>query len=174
MRPVSKIRISCSKRPPHPPGIAAGSRWLWLGVLLIGLTSVGCSDADLATESQVVDLLQQPRDDRQVDELQTRGRQLFLRHSCHNCHGTDLHGNLGVAPPLRGLYLQPATLIDGSQIQRDPAYLARSILHPQQQIVAGYSQPMSSYRHLPADEVAAIITYLHRFSPPPDTPEQAP
>ncbi len=33
--------------------------------------------------------------------------------------------------------------------------------------MAGYRQPMSSYGHLPAEDVAAIMAYLHRYSPPP-------
>ena len=114
-------------------------------------------------------ILDQPRTDAQRDEMEAHGRRLFLRNSCHNCHGTELNGNVNIAPRLRGLYDAPARLIDGVEVTRDPAYLARSILRPQEQVITGYSQPMSSYGHLPAAEVAALIAYLHRYSPPPQS-----
>lgn len=168
---VAIIKCFCldPRRPVSPAARVAG---LAVGVVLTSLPA--CSDADFATEDQVTQILDLPRSADQRDALEAEGRRLFLRNSCHNCHGTNLNGNLGIAPPLRGLYLAPAQLFDGTEIDRDPAYLARSILRPQAQIIAGYSQPMSSFRHLPAQDVAAIITYLHRFSPPPAGPADPP
>ena len=139
---------------------------MWLGCFVLLRMIVSCGEPPIATESQVLDILNRPRSDAQQKALAQTGRRLFLRQNCHNCHGTD--GKSTLAPSLRQLYIAPVKLADGTTIDRDPAYLARSIIHPQAQVVAGYAQQMANYsRVLSADDVAALITYLHQYSPPP-------
>lgn len=134
-----------------------------IGVL--ATTLLGCDGSSLTTEAQVLAALAQPRTEAEQTAAADEGRRLFLRHSCHNCH--VVKGATRGAPRLSQLYTTRATLADGQQIERDRAYLARSILSPQDQVVAGYAQPMSRYAAvLTPAEVAALILYLEQYSPP--------
>jgi mono/diheme cytochrome c family protein len=148
-------------------------RLVFLGAFILTLAAVpACNEPPVPTEAQVLAALNEPRTDAEDEAFAVNGRRLFLRNNCHNCHG--INGQATTAPGLRRLYVEPARLADGTALDRDPAYLARSILHPQAQVVAGYAQPMTNYaRILSPQDVAAIIRYLHTFSPPPAAPPAA-
>lgn len=140
-----------------------------IGYFILGLSAVsllGCDGSNLTTEAQVLAELAKPRTEAERSAAEAEGRRLFLRHSCHNCHVVE--GATHAAPRLSHLYTTTAKLTDGQEIERDRAYVARSILWPQDQVVAGYPQPMSPYRAvLSPAEVAMLILYLEQFSPPP-------
>lgn len=138
---------------------------------LIGtlLALPSCNPPNFATESDVVAVLNQPRTDKEQEEFADVGRRMFLRHSCNNCHVVE--GTTRGAPRLADLYTTQATLIDGRQIDRDRSYVIRSILRSNEQVVAGYAQQMSTYQHIPAQEVAALVAYLERYSPLPEASE---
>lgn len=130
------------------------------------LVPAGCSRPSTTADADVLAILEAPRTEAQQATTIDLGRRLYLRNSCHNCHGLD--GKVGNgAPQLRNLYTTPANLTDGTILDRDRDYVVRSILRPAEEIVVGHAQQMTSgYRFLPADEVAAIILYLEQFSPP--------
>lgn len=56
---------------------------------------------------------------------------------CVACHSLD--GSPGVGPTWQGLYERQEQLTDGSTVTADDDYIIRSILNPNEQIVAGYN-----------------------------------
>ncbi|MEM6458093.1 MAG: cytochrome c [Planctomycetota bacterium] len=145
--------------------VAAGSASGLLVLLVTSVILAACSPPDYAEVADVEVILNAPRSDDAHDALIDNGRKLFIRHSCHNCHAVKPPAR--GAPVLRNLYTTQAVLLDGTAKGRDRAYLIGSILHPREHVVAGYPQAMSNYRHLPAEEVAALVAYLESMSPPP-------
>ncbi|MEO0514641.1 MAG: cytochrome c [Planctomycetota bacterium] len=135
-----------------------------VGLIGLALLLPGCDPPKFATEAEVIAVLNQPRTDAEQEALADEGRRMFLRHSCQQCHVVE--GATRGAPRLADLYTTQAILIDGSTIERDRSYVIRSILRSNEQVVAGYPQQMTSYRHIPAAEVAALVAYLERYSPP--------
>ncbi|RMH08923.1 MAG: hypothetical protein D6697_04925 [Armatimonadetes bacterium] len=90
------------------------------------------------------------------ESLEEWGKQLFNQHGCVSCHS-----NKQVAPPLERLYGQEShKLTDGSAIKVDEAYLRESIVNPTAKVAAGYPPIMPSFRHLPKEEVDALVAYL--------------
>ncbi|MEM9418570.1 MAG: cytochrome c [Planctomycetota bacterium] len=142
-------------------------------LLLLVAIIPSCNPPNFATEADVLAVLQQPRTDEELKDMGDLGRRLFLKNNCQQCHVVE--GIPRAAPRLANLYTTQAILRDGTKIDRDQAYVIRSILRSQEQIVVGYPQQMSSYRHLPPEDVAALVVYLERYSPaaePQKTGEQ--
>lgn len=138
---------------------------IWTLLAAAGLTAWGCDGREFATEAQVLALLDEPESAAEREALADTGRRLFITQSCKTCHVVE--GPARGAPRLRNLYRTRAVLRDGTELERSRAYLVQSILNPAAVVVAGYPQPMATYGHLPAEEVAALVAYLERFSPPP-------
>ncbi|MEM9881763.1 MAG: cytochrome c [Planctomycetota bacterium] len=145
--------------------VAAGSASGLVMLLIAGVILVACSPPDFAEIADVEAILSAPRSDEAHASLIDTGRKLFTVQSCRNCHAVKPPAR--GAPVLRNLYTTQAVLTDGTAMNRDRAYLIRSILHPREHVVAGYPQHMSNYRKLPAEEVAALVAYLESMSPPP-------
>lgn len=101
----------------------------------------------------------------QADALVAAGRALFERYGCVACHETHRRRR---APPLVGLYGRPVVLADGAVVMADDAYLARSILRPSDQVVAGYDgATMPSYAGLVGDdELFLLSAYLRSIGGP--------
>lgn len=141
-------------------GLLGVAAWVTFGPM-------GCGGAAVTTEADVLAVLEQPRTEEETEALADDGRRAYLRHSCHNCHGLD-GGNPNGAPQLRNLYTTRAELTDHTQLDRDRGYVVRSILDPDEHVVAGHPQQMSpGYRFAPPEDLAAIVLYLERFSPTP-------
>ena len=88
-----------------------------------------------------------------------RGREVAARRGCIACHSLD--GKPGVGPTFKGLYGSERTLADGRRIVADDAYLTRSIVEPNVDVVSGFSPAMPVYRSIlePA-EVAALVELM--------------
>ena len=73
-----------------------------------------------------------------VDALlpEERGKQLAELNGCIGCHTTD--GNRSLGPTWLGLFGAQELLEDGTTISVDEAYLLKSILDPNSQIVEGF------------------------------------
>ncbi len=85
------------------------------------------------------------------------GQQLAGRLGCSGCHGAGGGGGLG--PPFKGLWQKRVKLRDGSTVVADAAYIRRSILQPEAQVVAGYGAVMPAFD--PSDkEIAEITAYI--------------
>ncbi len=124
---------------------------------------IGCTRPPEATVGEVLTELDKPRNDGQLQVLRNSGQKLFKKNNCHICHVVE--GPPSSAPALQHIVGRKVTLRSGVQVTRDRDYLVRSVIHPAQQVVPGYPQPMSNYRFLKADEIAAIVLYLESLSP---------
>jgi cytochrome c oxidase subunit 2 len=92
-------------------------------------------------------------------DLPTRGRALAARYGCLACHTTD--GQRHIGPSWRGLFASRVDLGGGRTTVADEAYLTRSMMEPQVEVVAGYAPLMPSYQGLldPFD-AAAIVEFI--------------
>lgn len=100
------------------------------------------------------------------------GAAVFQAQGCAACHGeTPTAGGARRGPRLEGLYGTTVTLADGRQRVADEAYLRDSILHPRQDVVAGFDPIMPSYDGvLDETDLAGLLAYLRRLGAAgPDT-----
>ena len=86
-----------------------------------------------------------------------QGREIVLTHGCAACHGEYGEGTVG--PGWQGLFGSVVELEGGGSVVVDDAYLRRSIVEPDAEIVAGatISMPVST---LTDSEVEAVIAYI--------------
>jgi cytochrome c oxidase subunit II len=85
------------------------------------------------------------------------GQRLYASRGCAGCHGGE--GGGGIGPALAGIAGTERELIDGTTVVADQAYLERSITHPNEEIVAGYSIRMPE-NTLDDDQVSALVAYI--------------
>lgn len=90
-----------------------------------------------------------------------RGAQLVKDNGCMACHAIDDKRLVG--PGWGGLYNSGVSLLDGSTVTADDAYLRESIRQPDARIVAGYpTGVMPAYGTLlKDDDIDAMVAYLH-------------
>jgi cytochrome c oxidase subunit 2 len=113
--------------------------------LALALTLAGCGGDDSAGE---------------LSALAQQGRELASSQGCAACHGDRGQGTIG--PAWTGLAGSTVELEGGGTVVADTAYLRRSILEPDAEIVAGYTIAMPEASLTPA-EVDAIVTYIEEL-----------
>lgn len=90
------------------------------------------------------------------------GASLFQEKGCGACHSID--GTPKIGPTLKGVYGHRLTVLTGGnerEITADDAYLRRSLLDPQADVVKGFPPIMPSQKgQLTNEEVTALIEYL--------------
>ena len=95
-------------------------------------------------------------------KLPPSGTQLFQERGCKACHTID--GTPGLGPTLKGLFGKTVTVLtDGKErkLVADEAYLRKSILEPNVDIVKGFPPIMPSLKGLLTDqEIDALVSYL--------------
>ncbi len=102
-------------------------------------------------------------------DLAERGREVASRRGCFNCHTLD--GQPHVGPSWAGLYMSSVRLTDGRTVVADEAYLTRSMMDPQADVVAGYKGVMPTYRGaLEEPEVAALVEFIKTLQNTPFAP----
>jgi cytochrome c2 len=96
--------------------------------------------------------------------LVARGKALFTADSCAGCH--SLTGAAGAGPSLKGAAGRTVALADGTTVTADDAYLERSIVDPDAQIVKGYHAGLMApaiashdLAHNP-DAVRALVAFI--------------
>lgn len=98
----------------------------------------------------------------EVDEdmpLAELGEQTFTSAGCNACHSLD--GSAGIGPTFLGLFDSERELDDGSTIVADEDYLRRSIIDPQDEIIAGYPANMPSYAgRLEERQIDGLIAFI--------------
>jgi cytochrome c oxidase subunit 2 len=90
-----------------------------------------------------------------------RGRQLAEVNGCFKCHSTD--GTRSDGPSWLGLYGEEVVLEDGTTVIADEDYIISSILNPQEQIVAGFtdvSMPATFGRVLSEEDVLLLAEFI--------------
>jgi mono/diheme cytochrome c family protein len=91
-----------------------------------------------------------------------RGRQLVEEQGCLSCHTTD--GTDSTGPTWTGLVGSQVQLADGTTVVADDAYLLRSILEPDAQVVDGFPAGLMASAVPPGTltraEAEAIVAYL--------------
>jgi cytochrome c oxidase subunit 2 len=90
-------------------------------------------------------------------DLVAQGRQLAQSRGCVACHTVD--GKPGVGPTWKGIFGHEVKLADGRSLTVDDAYLRKSILEPNTDVVAGF-QPIMPPAQMPDAEIAALIAYI--------------
>ena len=103
------------------------------------------------------------------ENVAAAGERLFRRHGCSGCHGT---GASVRAPSLEGIYGRPVPVQvrkEGVPLEQtqatttiaDTRYIHDSIVLPEQEIAAGYSPIMPSYKNrLTEEEILRIVAYI--------------
>ncbi|TQV86771.1 c-type cytochrome [Exilibacterium tricleocarpae] len=93
--------------------------------------------------------------------LAEQGRQLAEGLGCLACHSTD--GSQSLGPGWLGLYGKTETLVDGSTVIVDEAYLKESILAPNAKLVQGYPAVMVPY-DLSEAELNLLVAYTRSLA----------
>lgn len=91
------------------------------------------------------------------------GRELLEKHGCTGCHSLD--GSPGIGSTFKGIWGRQTTVVtNGAErtIIVDEAYLRRSILEPQADLVKGL-QPIMPPFALKEDEIKAMIEALREL-----------
>jgi cytochrome c oxidase subunit 2 len=89
--------------------------------------------------------------------LVAQGQQLSQSRGCVACHSLD--GKPGVGPTWKGLFGKDEKLVDGSSVKVDDAYLKKSMVEPNAQVVQGFA-PIMPPSGLSDAEMAAVIAYI--------------
>ena len=96
----------------------------------------------------------------EIPGLAGKGLKLLHEKGCLGCHSTD--GSKKTGPTFKNIFGRRETVLTGGrehQIVVDEAYLKRSVLEPQADIVKGYP-PIMPTIPVAEDELTSIITYL--------------
>lgn len=109
----------------------------------------------------------------EVKSLASIGRAVGIKRGCLGCH--TLNGQRHVGPSFSRLFGSSVPLAGGGNVVADEAYLTRSMMDPQKEIVAGYKSVMPTYLgSLPEPEVAALVELIKSLKDGPPPGEAAP
>jgi cytochrome c oxidase subunit 2 len=90
------------------------------------------------------------------------GARLFKEKGCVGCHSTD--GSPKIGPTLKGVYGHRLTVVTGGterEVVADDAYLRRSLIDPQADIVKGFPPIMPSQKGQLSDaEIEALVEFM--------------
>jgi mono/diheme cytochrome c family protein len=92
-------------------------------------------------------------------EVIEKGLQLAEAFACTSCHTAT--GEEATGPTWKGVSGSMVTLIDGSTVEVDYLYLRESITSPSAKVVEGFQNVMPTYTVLTAEDIDAIIAYIH-------------
>jgi cytochrome c oxidase subunit 2 len=100
--------------------------------------------------------------EQRTGEGEHPGHELLEKHGCLGCHSLD--GKPGIGPTLRGIWGRSETVLSNGSERRitvDEAYLRRSLLEPNADVVKGFQPIMPPFAGvLKEGEIKAIIDYL--------------
>jgi len=103
------------------------------------------------------------------------GKQLLQTHGCLGCHSLD--GSASVGPTFQGIGGRQVNVVtDGATrtLASDRAYLEKSILEPNADIVEGFPPAMPSYAgRIPESDLSGILDYLEGLTDGAVTAEPA-
>ena len=92
------------------------------------------------------------------------GEQFYRNYGCAVCHSTD--GSMGHGPSWLNLAGHERTLLDGSKVMADDAYLLESMKNPNAKILQGFAPNfMPPYSQLGDLEYQSLILYIKSLRP---------
>jgi cytochrome c oxidase subunit 2 len=104
-----------------------------------------------------------------------QGQRIAGVQGCFKCHTVD--GTQHIGPTWRDLFGRTVKLENGKTIVADEAYLTRSMMEPNAEVVAGYKPVMPTYQgKLSAPDAAAIAEFIKslRTDAPTAEPQKGP
>jgi cytochrome c oxidase subunit 2 len=145
---------------------------LWFQPTEVGTFDVFCTQycglqhAKMVTKIVVLPVeefnqwVQKGKEEIETAKGKPRGAQLFQEKGCMACHSID--GTPRVGPTFKGLFGKTVTLMtDGKErnIAADEAYLRRSLLEPNADVVKGFP-PIMPPEKMTDDEINELINYI--------------
>ena len=119
-------------------------------IMTFGAVACG-SDAGTAGDSAATD----------PSPAAQNGEQLARSKGCAGCHGQNFEG--GAGPGWVGLAGSEVTLVDGSTLLANDAYLTAAIAEPATDLVDGYTLKMPA-NNLSDAEIADIVAYINTLA----------
>jgi cytochrome c oxidase subunit 2 len=105
------------------------------------------------------------RDRSGARDLASQGREVAVRRACVACHSVGTQ--VGTGPSWAGLYGSYVDLRGGGRVIADEAYLTKSMMEPNADILSGFQPVMPTYAGtLEAAEVAALVEYIESLREP--------
>lgn len=147
-KPSPSIQRAAASRVAAEPVGVGRTAWIIIAVVTVVLLALVATVAITRSGAP-----EQPVLDAQAQ----RGHQVARDNGCISCHTSG--GGRSEGPTWKGIYGQPVTLVDGSTVVVDEAYIRRSVKEPRAQVVAGFS-PMATTKTLTDDEIAAVTAYI--------------
>jgi cytochrome c oxidase subunit 2 len=89
------------------------------------------------------------------------GMELLQKYGCLACHSLD--GIKKIGPTFKGSWGHPVTVITNGKertVAADEAYVRRSLLEPNADVVKSYPPVMPKFNQLSEEEIRAIIETL--------------
>ena len=120
-------------------------------IVIMAVGGVACASDGTSGDSAAADL----------SPAAQRGEQLARSKGCAGCHGQDFGG--GAGPAWVGLAGSEVTLVDGTTVVADYAYLTAAIAEPSKDLVDGYTLKMPP-NNLDDAEVADIVAYINALA----------
>ena len=120
------------------------------------------TDETETDEAETSEVVEDTEETASSEGSVSSGEALFVEKTCFACHSLD--GVDGVGPSLVDMLGNEVELDSGETLIRDEAYLRRSILDPQIELVKDYSPSMLLFDGLSESEVDDLIAYLRSFS----------
>ena len=95
------------------------------------------------------------------NELAELGLDVARRNGCVACHTLD--GSVGIGPSWLGMYGKTETMVDGSTVVVDDAYIIESIVRPEAKQVQGYENLMVRY-FLSQEDIDALVEFTRQLA----------
>jgi len=89
------------------------------------------------------------------------GKELLEKHGCLGCHSLD--GTPKAGPTFKGIRGRPVIVVTGGKertVTVDEAYLRRSILEPNADVVKGFPPVMPTFPELKDEEIEALVEFI--------------
>ncbi|MHB8932681.1 MAG: cytochrome c oxidase subunit II [Bellilinea sp.] len=127
-----------------------------------------CGTSHAYMESPVIVVSQQEFDEWVKGELAVmgtdpvaRGERWAKNNGCQSCHSVD--GTASVGPTWQGLFGKTVTLLDGSTVTVDEAYLLTAIINPNAQVAQGSTpnvMPQTYKDSISEEQISDIVEFI--------------
>ena len=125
-----------------------------VGVVLVSILVIGLTWIIRAVNSDI----HIPELD---NELAARGLEVARQYGCVACHTLD--GSVGIGPSWLGMYGKTETMVDGSTVVVDDAYIIESIVNPNARQVEGYQNLMVRY-FIDQEDIDALVEFTRQLA----------